>query len=420
MRPIRSLLTPFVQRTSVLLALVACTAATAAAVPVAFVTSATGPGRLLDWPQAAGHNGTGLDAGDRICRKLATDAGLPNAQAFRAWLSDGNVDAFCHLFGAGGSVPACGGAVLAPRGPWQRVDGLPVARNLPALLAGEMLSPMRVTETGALVAGTNPQVWTGTFLDGTRLSQTCGGWTSSSVAATGAAGSITATRGTWTFYSLNPTCDVPRRLYCLDASVSAPPLLDWERAGRLLFTTTASGSGNLASWPASGGLQGVSAGDAICRAEASAAHLPHPSTFKVWLSTTGVSAASRLGISAPFKRVDGMRVAATSADLLDGALLVPLNVTASGGYLTGFPWAWTGTDAAGQPDTAGRFCGGWTSSSSAVLGAHGAKNDVLGWSTNGGQFCNNVGHLYCIGDIATLGADSFETGSLGTWSAAVP
>jgi len=44
---------------------------------------------------------------------------------------------------------------------------------------------------------------------------------------------------------------------------------------RRAFVTSASGTGNLNSWPDAGGLFGLAAGDAICRAQATAAGLPN-------------------------------------------------------------------------------------------------------------------------------------------------
>ena len=51
----------------------------------AFVTSEIGNGNLNSWPSSGGL--FGLPAGDNICRVLAGDAGLPNANTYRAWLS---------------------------------------------------------------------------------------------------------------------------------------------------------------------------------------------------------------------------------------------------------------------------------------------------------------------------------------------
>lgn len=86
---------------------------------------------------------------------------------------------------------------------------------------------------------------------------------------------------------------------------------------RRAFVTSVSGAGNLNTWPDSGGLFALAAGDAICRARATAAGLH---TYRAWLSTastdaychvqgrTGKKAKGCSGAplpSGPWYRVDG-------------------------------------------------------------------------------------------------------------------
>ena len=66
----------------------------------AWVTSVTGTGNLASWPDAGGLGG--LAAGDAICRARAAAAGLPNANAYRVWLSTAATDAYCHVQGLTG------------------------------------------------------------------------------------------------------------------------------------------------------------------------------------------------------------------------------------------------------------------------------------------------------------------------------
>ena len=71
---------------------------------VAFVTSVTGTADLGSWPEAG--SAVGASAGDEICRTLATDAGLQNADTFIAWLSTSTDDAYCRLHGFTGKKSA--------------------------------------------------------------------------------------------------------------------------------------------------------------------------------------------------------------------------------------------------------------------------------------------------------------------------
>jgi len=83
-----------------------------------FVTSTSGDGDFStdgSWAETEGTGLTGFAAADKICQvraeaaipALAT-AGLPS---FRAWISIGIDDAYCHVLGLTGSqADACGGA----------------------------------------------------------------------------------------------------------------------------------------------------------------------------------------------------------------------------------------------------------------------------------------------------------------------
>ena len=74
-----------------------------------FITSDFHDANLSGWPGAVG---SGIAAGDAICQDRATTKGLPNANKFKAWLSDGSTDAITRL---------------TFNGPWYRLDGIKVA-----------------------------------------------------------------------------------------------------------------------------------------------------------------------------------------------------------------------------------------------------------------------------------------------------
>src|SRR5690606_28786971 len=67
-------------------------------------------------------------AGDAICRARAAAGGLPNAGAYRAWLSNDFTDAYCHVQGLGGKrANDCLGGTPAFAGPWYR-SGFPTSQ----------------------------------------------------------------------------------------------------------------------------------------------------------------------------------------------------------------------------------------------------------------------------------------------------
>src|SRR5262245_7218718 len=97
-----------------------------------FVTSTSGDGDFGtngNWAETEGTELTGFAAADKICQVRA-EAAIPalasgGFPSFRAWISIGEDDAYCHVLGLSGSLAdQCGG--LEPEaspGPYYRVDG---------------------------------------------------------------------------------------------------------------------------------------------------------------------------------------------------------------------------------------------------------------------------------------------------------
>jgi hypothetical protein len=143
-----------------------------------------------------------------------------------------------------------------------------------------------------------------------------------------------------------------------------------------------------------GGFGGLSGGDAICAARASAAGLS--GTYKAWLSTSGASAGDRLTHAAvPYELVDGTPIANDWADLVDGTLSAPIDHDefGAGGYVAG---VWTATLWDGSL-VAGSTCGDWSSSSSSDSGAAGVTSlSSNGWSAFGYGTCDTALSLYCF------------------------
>lgn len=170
---------------------------------LAFVTSVTGDGELASWPEA--DPGTaGVEAGDSICRNLAGAAGMDNADAFKAWLSDSSQSAHQRL---------------ASDGPWIRPDGVPVADTRSDLATIPLNTAIAVTEQQDYLDGS--LVWTGTTDDGDTHPDNCDDWANATSSFDGRLGAARLTATGWSS-SNTFSCDIPiGRLYCLEDEMDA-------------------------------------------------------------------------------------------------------------------------------------------------------------------------------------------------------
>jgi len=191
-----------------------------------------------------------------------------------------------------------------------------------------------------------------------------------------------------------------------DASLAyAEAIVTVQNLAKIVFITSTSHTGS---------LEGLSGADAICQARANAVPSLVGKTFKAWLSSTTISAASRLTHSAgPYTLVTGTTIANNWDDLVDGTLLAPINRTEVGAMSSG-TGVWTGTTQDGAISTtdAAKTCNGWTSSSGTFgPSAKGeSSRSGCGWThqsaLNGGDFCDqspvafspcsNSAALYCF------------------------
>ncbi len=219
---------------------------------------------------------------------------------------------------------------------------------------------------------------------------------------------------------------------------------------RQAFVTSASGPGNLASWPDAGGQTGLAAGDAICRARAQTAGLPNAATYQAWLSTATVDAFCHvLGLTGtkvnncnggaggdppagPWTRRDGQPFGAKLADLTSATgvrVFQPLLYDETGAEVAFVnALAWTGTNPEGRFFSSS--CQNWTSSSNATYGNSGTAGGVgLFWTEESSIPCDQSLRLIClepgVGDVqrvpSTEGALVFltsttGTGDLSTWT----
>jgi hypothetical protein len=393
-----------------------------AAVKRMFVTSLAGPGNLGSWPLLAGQGLSGIAAGDAICQTLAGDAGLQHPEAFRALLGTTTQDPYCRIRGGSGLLAdSCGvdPIVLAftSAGPWLRTDDFPFSPREPVLMSqGAVYSPPVYDENGdALVTDFNTGAWTGSNPDGTTAADTCNNWTSGAGSDHGATGDVTRTTVGW----INrPTiCSFPSHLYCFESGTNGDPLPPFEQPGALAFVTFQVGTGDLSTWQGAQG-SGLAAGDAICQSAATAGGLPSPGSFRAFLSTTAVDAVDRLVVDGPWKRPDGVQVAASKADLADGTLFSTISQSESGAYLA--TAVWTGSDDDGTYYPAGS-CDEWTSGDAAANGLYGLSHETDDtWVSLAYHACNLAKSLYCLSDVITVFWDGFEGGSSSRWSYRVP
>jgi hypothetical protein len=397
-------------------------AAAAAAVPAeaatmrAFVTSATCNGNLGACTAAVGD--VGVAAANNLCQELAATAGLTGGgEIFRAWISDATADAYCNVLGLAGQrfgAPACGVGSLPAAGPWVRRDGLPFAASIADLVGAGPITPLGRTEGGLTVP--TSYFHTGSNSDGThRASHSCGGWIDGTASGLTAGGNTDVVHLIWAS-GASTTCETPRRLICLEVG-AGDPFAYPSQPGALAFVSSASGPGKMSLWAGSGGTDGLFGADAVCRSLATAALLPFPTSFVAFLSAAPTSALSRLTIDGPWERVDGVPIAASAADLTDGALAAPISLDETGAQPS--EDVWTGSDEGGLP--AGSDCAGWTSALGADTGMLGRSwRSESSWTGGSSSACDqSLYRLFCFSNQILLGWDHFESGDFRRWSEAV-
>jgi len=388
----------------------------------AFVTSVSGNGLISSWLDSGGQGS--LAGADAICRARATAGGLPNALTYRAWMSTAATDAYCHVQGlTGKKATGCGGP-FQPAGPWYQVGGiLPFTGSLTDLTGpeGVIFRGVHLDEFGAVPGPFDPtDYWTGTLRTGEVAANTCSSWVVGTNGAQGVIGEGLATAKEWTDYAPR-ACNTARHLLCLEPGASeAPPATAWSPAA-IVFVTSATGNGNLSSWPEASGEEGIAAGDAVCRTLATAAHLPAPESFVAWLSDSSVDARDRITLDdVPYRRLDDQRIASSKADLLlfDGNTN-SLHVDELGNYLTTGTLVYTATLFAG--DYEGYSCLDWTTSAGVtnVFTGNASRLRSGRWTAHAGVACIGEERLYCFSNVVTLFWDGFDrTGDTSRWSSA--
>lgn len=143
-----------------------------------------------------------------------------------------------------------------------------------------------------------------------------------------------------------------------------------------------------------GNMGGLTGADAICQAEADAAGLP--GIYKAWLSDNTDSPSTRFTQSEyGYINTRNEVIATDWADLTDGTINVPLNITEFGAQASGGS-TWTGSLSDGTANGSGSYCGDWTSTAGTERrGANNVTNS--GWSDAfSPTACTSTLPFYCF------------------------
>ncbi len=144
-----------------------------------------------------------------------------------------------------------------------------------------------------------------------------------------------------------------------------------------------------------GVLGGLAGADALCQTRASQAGLP--GTYKAWLSDGTASPSTRFVRSrGPYRLLDGTTIARGWADLTDGSLAAPIDVTESGNAVANSTGVWTHTEPDGTARGGDDHCGNWGSATGdGDIGTHTSPSNDR-WTQDAVAGCNNGQHLYCF------------------------
>lgn len=250
---------------------------------------------------------------------------------------------------------------------------------------------------------------------------------------------------------LMPICAIGLSL--IAALVAVTSMADVEAGSdhRVAFVTSVTGTGNLSTWADADGESGLAAGDAVCRARASAAGLANPENFLAWLSDAADDAYCRIhGLSGkktdncgqselpvaagPWLRPDGFPFSADIGALTDSnpVVFTPLRIDEFGDPVPISAIA-TGTLDSGVGTS--RHCDSWTvgDDDGARLLQGSTSNTGERWTRVNTPTCNGKRRLACfermagpdLPPFASTGRPAFVTsvtgpGNLAAWPDADP
>ena len=181
-----------------------------------------------------------------------------------------------------------------------------------------------------------------------------------------------------------------------------------------VFTTSATGNGNLGSWTNASGKTGIAAADAICQAAATSAGLQ--GTYKAWISDSTTDAychiqgydghtisdncgQTTLPVTAgPWVRTDGFPFGETINKIINnGVIYAPAAYDEKGNLVKTYNYDsyFTGTNYDGTKNA--QTCSDWTSSSGSDNAFHGDTAGTTDWWSGGdSSTCDNAARLLCF------------------------
>ncbi len=176
---------------------------------------------------------------------------------------------------------------------------------------------------------------------------------------------------------------------------------------RRVFVTSTTYEGDL-DYPADASADRLHLADTRCQVRADAAGLG--GRWKAWLAgVVGDPLRDPLlrfsPYDGPFERIDGVQVATSPADLLDGTLLAPIEVDETGATQTGPAWTGVGSDGRAMGlDPLTDTCRQWTYATAwgfyGTFFYEGLQGDVsaidAAWTEAGSALCNEEARLYCF------------------------
>lgn len=212
-----------------------------------------------------------------------------------------------------------------------------------------------------------------------------------------------------TLAQLNPTPTSPPTATPPPGATSTPTPTPTSTIApyKRVFLTSTTYNGDLKTAGSGVGLgtaiDGLDGADKICQHLANLQPTLVGKTFKAWLSSSTVSAVSRLGLGSPgfvdlpYKLLDGTIIANNWADLINYPNS-PISISEASVSLPA-SGVWTNTDFNGViywPDTPSVTCNNWNGTSNS--GYSGISNsNTLPWTRTGAYLCSNTDkRLYCF------------------------
>lgn len=360
---------------------------------VAFVTQGSGSGNLALWADAKDASGyplSGIQGADQVCKAEADRAGL--AGTFKAFVSTSFINARDRLPPASGPyftthddflVESFGDFVNPAKG-----------SRVPLVYDAEENSCQAF---GCYAA-------TGSDITGAKTGDNCNDFQDAAETNSMSFGFAQASGG-MAISSYSPMgCNDGFRLYCFqEGEESEAP--DLRATGKIVFLSSAKGTGDLSSWKdeegnsLTDGKTKIEAADRVCRNLARNAGFSNPDRFVALISDSTTDGRSRLSPSpGPWVLPNGVKVAEDFADLIDGALLTSIYLDEKGGrdptVAVTTPQVWTGGAEGLQTNV---YCGDWTDGSTGTGTVGSPWFSARGWWLETWNLnCNWEQRLYCF------------------------